>query len=103
MLRHNEEMAGRPADIGKPSPDLISLDTRPSTLFIRFSQNPNQPKPIEIHYVSNSIRKKLNTKTMKKRIVTAFSVLGFAAALATPAYSEDLNAFAGKWTTQKTN
>jgi len=40
---------------------------------------------------------------MKKQIVSIVSVLGFAAAFVTPAFSEDLEALAGKWTAQKTN
>lgn len=40
---------------------------------------------------------------MKKQIVSILSILGFAAAMATPAFAEELDAFAGKWTAQKTN
>ena len=40
---------------------------------------------------------------MKKPILTTLSVLGFVAAIATPAFSDELDSFAGKWTTQKTN
>ena len=40
---------------------------------------------------------------MKKQIVLILSVLGFAAACAPRAFSEDLDALAGKWTCQNTN
>ena len=40
---------------------------------------------------------------MKKQIISILSVLGLVAAVATPGFSEELDAFAGKWTTQKNN
>ncbi len=40
---------------------------------------------------------------MKKTIVSVLSVLGFAALCAAPAYADDLESLAGKWSTQKTN
>jgi uncharacterized protein (TIGR03067 family) len=40
---------------------------------------------------------------MKKQFVSILTVLGFAAALATPVVAEDLDMMAGKWSVQKTN
>jgi hypothetical protein len=40
---------------------------------------------------------------MKKQIVNILSVLAFAGLFVTPAFSEDLEMLAGKWSVQKTN
>jgi len=40
---------------------------------------------------------------MKKQIVSILAVLGFAAVCGTPAFGQDLEALAGKWSCQKTN
>lgn len=40
---------------------------------------------------------------MKRQITTLLTVLGFAAVCATPAFGDDLQALAGKWSVQKTN
>ena len=40
---------------------------------------------------------------MKKQIVSILTVLGFAAVCVTPAFGEDLETLAGKWSVQKTN
>jgi uncharacterized protein (TIGR03067 family) len=40
---------------------------------------------------------------MKKQIVSILTVLGFAAVCGTPAFGQDLEALAGKWSVQKTN
>lgn len=40
---------------------------------------------------------------MKKTIITLMSIIGFAAVCATPAFSDELDSLAGKWTSQGTN
>jgi uncharacterized protein (TIGR03067 family) len=40
---------------------------------------------------------------MKTQITAILTVLGFAAVCATPAFGDDLEALAGKWSCQKTN
>src|SRR5438105_15414008 len=40
---------------------------------------------------------------MKKQIVSILSLIGFAAVCATPAFGEDLQSLAGKWSVKKTN
>ena len=40
---------------------------------------------------------------MKKQLISVLTIMGLAAAIATPALAEDLSSFAGKWTTQKAN
>jgi uncharacterized protein (TIGR03067 family) len=40
---------------------------------------------------------------MKKQIASILTILGFAAVCGTPAFGQDLEALAGKWTCQKTN
>ena len=40
---------------------------------------------------------------MKKQIVSILAVLGFAAVCGTPAFGQDLEALAGKWSCLKTN